>query len=160
MRLFPLLALEDKGRSMSLTLADLKLLEEKGDIEAAIAQCEQASKGWFEEEEDFRIKCALELKEAKIKYNNRVKKSSGGGGSSSHSSGGSGAKKGTNKITGPNVGRSTAASSGPTSLSGIGGGGWSTVKKPSGTTNSVNKKGPATNSGFAAAFGGSDSEDD
>ena len=39
---------------------------------------------------------ALDLKEAKSKYNNRVKKNSSGGGG--------GSKTGTNKITGANVG--------------------------------------------------------
>jgi polyhydroxyalkanoate synthesis regulator phasin len=43
-RLQPLLALEEKGRSMSLTLADLKTLEEKSDIERGLAEYEQASR--------------------------------------------------------------------------------------------------------------------
>lgn len=43
-RLQPLLLLEEKGRSMSLTLADLKTLEEKSDIERRLVEYEQASR--------------------------------------------------------------------------------------------------------------------
>lgn len=124
----------------------VQLLEEKVDLEAALSACEQASRGWFEEQEDFTAMAALDLKEAKVRYNNRVKK---GG-----SSGSSGGKTGTNKITGSLAGRGGGPSSGGYST-----GGWSSVKKPSGTTNSVNKKAPGSSSGFAAAFAGSDSDD-
>ncbi|KAJ1407382.1 hypothetical protein B484DRAFT_337264 [Ochromonadaceae sp. CCMP2298] len=54
-RLFPLQILEDKGRSMSLTLQDLKTLEEKSDIEDAIRSYEYASRGWFQEDADFEV---------------------------------------------------------------------------------------------------------
>ena len=45
LKLLPLLTLEEKGNSMSLTLADLKTLSEKPDIEANIIRLETASKG-------------------------------------------------------------------------------------------------------------------
>lgn len=43
-RLQPLYALEEKGRSMSLTLADLKALEEKHELEERIIEYENASR--------------------------------------------------------------------------------------------------------------------
>lgn len=130
MRLFPLLALEDKGRSMSLTLADLKTLEEKSDIEDAIHGLEAASRGWFVEEADFSAMCQTEAQEARDKYNKKaaagVKKPSGGSSSL-------GSKAG--------AGKSTAT-------------GWGTVtgkKAASGGAGSSGAK-KATSSGFAAAF--------
>lgn len=66
-RLLPLLALEDKGRSLSLTMADLKLLEEKSEIESRILDLENRSRGWFEDETDFQVMCAYEIEEAKSK---------------------------------------------------------------------------------------------
>jgi hypothetical protein len=67
LRLFPLLALEDKGRSMSLTMSDLKLIEEKSDLEARIFELENSSRGWFEDESDFQAMCEFEVNEAKAK---------------------------------------------------------------------------------------------
>ncbi len=46
LKMLPLIALEDKGRSMSLSLADLQAVGEKGEIEEKIAQMENASRGW------------------------------------------------------------------------------------------------------------------
>jgi hypothetical protein len=73
LKLLPLLAVEDKGRSMSLTLADLKTLEQKSDIEEKINGLETASRGWFEDEEDFQSKVEIEIKEAKTKYDSKTK---------------------------------------------------------------------------------------
>ena len=53
--------------------ADLKVLEEKPDLENAIAELESASRGWFQEEADFQEMCAFEEKEAKSKYALKVK---------------------------------------------------------------------------------------
>ncbi len=47
-KLLALAALEDGGRSMSLTLADLKTLEQRGDIEGELKQLEANSKNWFD----------------------------------------------------------------------------------------------------------------
>lgn len=86
-------ALEEKARSMSLTMvgitlllfvhlvdaysllnqADLKVLEEKSDVEKAIADLETGSRGWFEAEEDFLAMCKAEEKEAKQKYAAKMK---------------------------------------------------------------------------------------
>jgi len=66
-KLIPLLALEERGRSMSLTLADLKTLEEKSEIENKIIELENLSRGWFEDEKDFQIKCDLDIQESKVK---------------------------------------------------------------------------------------------
>jgi hypothetical protein len=144
-RLIPLQALEDKGRSMSLTLADLKTLEEKSDIEAAIAHAESLSRGWFETEEDFRTKCLLDEKEAKAKYNAKVKSQAG-----KKPSGSLGSKTGT-------VGRTGGGSS---SYSASSASSWSTVavKKSSGGSTAAAPKKAA--SGFAAAFGDDDSDSD
>lgn len=136
LKLLPLLALEDKGRSMSLTLADLKSLEEKSELETKIQQLENASRGWFEDDADFAAKCAAVEKEAQAKW--AAKKTQGSG-----SKGGGGGSKG---------GLGSGGSRG-------GAGGWSTVAVKS----SVSKKptsGPSKASGFAAAFGGGDSDSD
>ena len=53
--------------------ADLKILEEKPDLEKAIAELEASSRGWFEEEADFMDMCKFEEKEAKGKYALKVK---------------------------------------------------------------------------------------
>lgn len=91
LKLFPLLALEEKGRSMSLTLADLKQLEPKADLESEIKELEGACRGWFEEEEVFQERCNQVEKEAKAKY--KAKKAAGGDAKKAGSS--SGAKSGT-----------------------------------------------------------------
>ena len=167
LRLLPLLLLEDKGRSCSLTLADLKTLEEKSDLEEKIAGLEAASRGWWEDDADFDAKCRvgalacrlvrprgllshppppssplfplllqLEEKEAKAKYNAKLKATAG--------------KKGTGLSgkpgTGSAVGRGTA------------GGGWSTVKTSGTKAGGTAKKATGTG-GFAAAFG-ADSDSD
>jgi hypothetical protein len=54
--LLPLIELEKKGRSMSLTMDDLTVLRDKPDIEDDISKLEAASRGWFEEEEDFQAR--------------------------------------------------------------------------------------------------------
>ena len=76
-KVLPMMALEDKGRSMSLTLADLKSIEEKSDIENDIAHLESVSRGWFEDEADFILKCKIEEKEAKSRYNAKLKAQAG-----------------------------------------------------------------------------------
>jgi hypothetical protein len=135
------MALEDKGRSMSLTLADLKSIEEKSDIETDIALLENASRGWFEEEADFVLKCKIEEKEAKARYAAKVKAQAGKGGGQKSSS--SGASK---------------TSSTQRSSSSVGPGGWSSigVKKAAPAGSSGAKK--TASSGFAAAFGDEDSD--
>jgi polyhydroxyalkanoate synthesis regulator phasin len=137
LKLFPLIALEDKGRSMSLTLADLKTLEPKSDIEEAIRSLENASRGWFLGDEEFQSMCRAIEREATAKY--AAKKGAG-----------SGAKK-----TG---GSSSAGSAGASKSSS----GWGTVtsKKGSSSSNSSSSVGAkkAAGSSFAAAFGGGDSD--
>ena len=51
----------------------MKVLEEKPDLEKAIAELEASSRGWFEEEADFLEMCKFEEKEAKSKYALKVK---------------------------------------------------------------------------------------
>lgn len=141
-KVIPLMALEDKGRSMSLTLADLKSIEEKSDIETDITLLENASRGWFEDEADFQLKCKIEEKEAKARYAAKVKAQAGKGGGQKSAS--SGASKTTTQ-------RSSSSNS-------VGPGGWSSigVKKAAPSGPSGAKK--ASSSGFAAAFGDEDSD--
>ena len=147
-KVLPMMALEDKGRSMSLTLADLKSIEEKSDIETDIAHLESVSRGWFEDEADFLLKCKVEEKEAKSRYNAKLKAQAGKKGGGSASSG----------ILSGNRGTQKSSSSG--SSSSVGAGGWSSigVKKPTNTSSIGVKK--VASSGFAAAFGGGDSDSD
>mmetsp|Transcript_28344 Transcript_28344/g.39030 ORF Transcript_28344/g.39030 Transcript_28344/m.39030 type:complete len:459 (+) Transcript_28344:10-1386(+) len=142
-KLLSMQALEDKGRSMSLTLADLKVLEEKSDVEKAVSELEAASRGWLELEEDFVEMCKYEEKEAKLKYNQRVK---------AKQQQPAGAKKAATGTTGKTssgvIKYATGASNSNAWMqsigkgSGGGGGG--------GYTTSTAKK--ATSSGFASAF--------
>lgn len=140
------MALEDKGRSMSLTLADLKSIEEKSDIETDIALLENASRGWFEDEDDFASKCKIEVKEAKSRYAAKVKAQAGKKGGGSSSAGVLSGKTGTQR------------SSSSASSSSAGSGGWASigVKKATPAGSSGAKK--TSSSGFAAAFGDSDSD--
>lgn len=146
-KLFAMAALEEKGRSMSLTMADLKILEEKSAIEEDVAALEEASRMWFETEAEFKARCDLDAREAKTKYNARVKtaaaKGKSGAGNQSKSAGAS--RPGSSGMT---VGRSVVA-----------GNSWSTVaKKPSGAGGgSSGGGGKKAGSSFAAAFG-SDSD--
>jgi hypothetical protein len=131
-------ALEDKGRSVSLTLADLKALEEKFDIEDRIQGYERASRGWFDTEEEFQPLCDALAKEARTKYAAKVK--SQGGGKKVVAG-----KSGTQGRTGG--GASSWAVAGSTKKAGYSSS--SAAKKPSGGGRS---------GGFAAAFGDSDSD--
>jgi hypothetical protein len=67
-KLYPLASLEEKSRSISLTMADLKQLEEKSNFEEEIKKLQEASKGWFEDLEDFNERCHFEETEAKRTY--------------------------------------------------------------------------------------------
>jgi polyhydroxyalkanoate synthesis regulator phasin len=75
-KLMALEALEDKRRSMSLTLTDLKSLEEKPDLEAAIGDLERAGRGWFLDDLDFQEMCNIEKEEAIRSYKASLKTSS------------------------------------------------------------------------------------
>jgi|EP01033_Poteriospumella_lacustris_P012198 hypothetical protein len=83
---FPLQSLEDKQRSMTLTLADLKQVQLKTDLEAQIKELELSSRGWFQDEEDFQERCEAVQAAAKAKFKAKSadakKKPSTGGGSS------------------------------------------------------------------------------
>lgn len=136
-RLFPLLAMEDKQRSMSLTLADLKLLEEKPDLEQQIISLQQQSKGWFEEDAaSFTERCQYEEAEAKRVYKHRQSEKKGGSGG--------GAKT---------AAKPTASFSSSSA--------WTTVSKKPGSSASAGRGGAAgkkATSSFAAAFD-NDSDD-
>ena len=52
-KLLGLKALEEKQKNMSLTMADLQALGEKGEIEETVEELERKSRCWFETDEDF-----------------------------------------------------------------------------------------------------------
>lgn len=138
-KLLPLQALEDKGRSMSLTLADLKKLEPKPDIENTILQLEQSSRGWFVEDADFQQMCLFERQQA-IKTHNTVCGKTLISGTKKGGNSSIGSTRGTNSI----------------------GGSWSTATAKKGAAGSSSGPGGAFRkpaNGFAAAFDGSDSDD-
>ena len=137
--------MEEKGRGMALTLADLQVVGERSEIEEKVNQLETVSRGWWEEDADFQAKCKQEEKDAKIKYNAKVKALAG--------------KKGTG-LSGKAGTGTQGKMGGSSSSSGSSyGGGWSTAgtaacKKP--TTSGAKK---VTGASFAAAFG-ADSDSD
>ena len=125
---------------MSLTLADLKQIEEKSDLENQIKEYENASRYWFDDEEDFLKLCKLEEIEANKKYQARLKASQDKKKSSSTSK--------SSSSTQNKIGSYSSASSS-----------WSTIgtsKKKSSSTSTTKK---SSGSGFSAAFGG-DSDSD
>ncbi len=136
-RLFPLQALEDKGRSISLTLNDLKTLEEKDVIVDQISQMQNASRGWFEEDSVFELMCEYEEKEAMKKYK---------------------AKKDATKSK--NVNRKSGIGSSSSSRSASGSNSWNTIGKSTGSRAATSSSAPAKKSGFAAAFADDDSSDE
>ena len=159
-RLLPLEALEEKGRSMKLTLQDLKTLEEKADIEEQMylpakynssalnfynrhlfskfflhsVQMQNASRGWFEEEGVFQEMCQSEEKEARKKYKSKM--ASGKSKSMQKKSSGIGGSSSR-----------TAAS------------GWATVGSRGGSRPTASSA-PSKKSGFAEAFVDSSSDED
>ena len=94
-KLLPLQALEGKAKGGFLTLAETKALTEKEEIESEIEQLEEASCGWFEEDDAFEAR----LQRSRDKFNAKFVKKGGGGGKTSSSS----AKKGTGKTGSGNV---------------------------------------------------------
>lgn len=76
-KVFTLEPLEEKSRQMSLTLAELKALEEKHHSEMLITSLEQRSREWFQEDSDHLLRCENEKQAAKVKYLSKVKSKSG-----------------------------------------------------------------------------------
>jgi hypothetical protein len=134
LKLLALQPLEEKQRAQSLTMAELKMLEPKPDIEEAIRGLEQASKGWFADEEIFRSSCENEERLAREKYaaskRDASKKKTG---SSASSTGTAGRASG-------------GARAAPSALD------WSTVGVKRAVKPSAAKSAPRGGSGFAAAF--------
>ena len=98
-KLLPLLALEGKSKGGFLTLAETKALAEKEEIENEIEHLEEASYGWFEEEDAFEER----LQKSRDKFNAKYGKKSGSGKASAKKSsaagknGGAGGKNSVNK---------------------------------------------------------------
>jgi hypothetical protein len=81
-KLLPLQVLEGKAKGGFLTLAETRALTEKEEIESEIEQLEEASYGWFEEEDAFEAR----LQRSRDKFNAKFGKKSGGSKASSSSS--------------------------------------------------------------------------
>lgn len=138
LKLFPLLALEEKSRSMTLTLADLKQLEPKSDLEAEIKALQIESRGWFQDEDDFQERCSNVEAAAKLKYKSKSAAD---------------AKKKTSSSTG-----TQKSGVRPT---GAGLSGWSTVAaKKSGSSSFASGAKKSSGGSNFSALGGADSDDD
>ena len=76
----PLCAIEDSARGRLMTLAETRAVTEKEELETEIAHLEEASCGWFEDEESFTAR----VKKSREKFASKFGKSkrSGGGVSS------------------------------------------------------------------------------
>ena len=133
-KLMRIARLEDKQKSIQLTIADLTTIGEKAETLEELKQLENECRGWFEDDEDFAARCEYEAEEARaefmkaapVKKSHGVAKKSGGGKSL-----GSARLQGSNIFS--NIGKAGAFRSGQ-----------SNAKVP------AKKK---TNSGFASAFG-------
>lgn len=77
-KLLPLQVLEGKAKGGFLTIAETKALAEKEEIESEIEQLEEASYGWFEEEDAFEAR----LQKSREKFNAKFGKKNGGGNAS------------------------------------------------------------------------------
>mmetsp|Transcript_16823 Transcript_16823/g.25295 ORF Transcript_16823/g.25295 Transcript_16823/m.25295 type:complete len:450 (-) Transcript_16823:143-1492(-) len=142
-QLQPLYALEERSRSVALTLADLKTLEGKSDMESRVAELKERSRCWFESDEEFSKRCEYEEALGKSKYEASRKKLSAGKKKSAVTS-----KSGTQG----RIATSTNSTSSWTTNIG---------KKKTVTSNRVQSSGKAVGGGgFAAAFGGDSSDDD
>ena len=82
-KLLPLLALEGKAKGGFLTLAETKALTEKEEIESEIEHLEEASYGWFEEEDAFEER----LQKSRDKFNAKYAKKGSGKASGKKTSG-------------------------------------------------------------------------
>jgi len=67
-RLMAMNTLELKGKTNSLTLADLKTLEGKDEVIEQITRHENGSRCWFQDEDEFAEQCAAVEQEAAAKY--------------------------------------------------------------------------------------------
>lgn len=63
--------LEDKGRTMSLTLADLKKIEPKPELEQKLLMLQQSSRCWFEDDEEFELRCNTDMEVIKSKLSKK-----------------------------------------------------------------------------------------
>ena len=116
--------MEAKSRNTPLTLADLKIIEEKPDLIEEVDRYETASRGWFCEDAEFQLQCAATEKEAIKKFEKRLNSK-------------------------PKSKKSTSSSTSTTKSTG---GGWSTAGSASGKKTTASVKPTPTTSGFAAAF--------
>ena len=93
-KLVPLLALEGKAKGGFLTLAETRALAEKEEIENEIEHLEEASYGWFEEEDAFEER----LQKSRDKFNAKYGKKSSGKASAKKSSAAGRAGGGANNV--------------------------------------------------------------
>lgn len=67
--------MEAKSRNVPLTIADLKIIEEKPDLLQEIQRYELASKGWFIDDKEFQVQCEYAVAEANKKFQKRLSSS-------------------------------------------------------------------------------------
>eukprot|EP01082_Thalassiosira_pseudonana_P000102 g76.t1 g76 contig1:188896-189408(-) len=79
-KLLPLQALEDSSKGRLLTLSETKALTGKEEIEQEIERLEEASYGWFEEEDAFRER----IQQSRDKFEAKHMRTKRGGGVESH----------------------------------------------------------------------------
>lgn len=77
----PLLKLESDAKGRLLSLKETTTLARKDEIEEEIADLEDNSRGWFEEDEDFQVRVDASRAQAKARATRKVVKKAGGGGS-------------------------------------------------------------------------------
>lgn len=157
MKLLALQAVEDKGRSCSLTLADLKMLEEKSALEDSLAAVERSSKGWFETEEEFNAMIQCDIRDAAAKYAAKVKANKNNSSKKGSSGQGNPPRKPTATSSSSSAGYSTSSSH-------VAGNNWSNIGVKKVVHNNTKKASAASGGGggggFAAAFDGGDSDSD
>mmetsp|Transcript_25195 Transcript_25195/g.59948 ORF Transcript_25195/g.59948 Transcript_25195/m.59948 type:complete len:688 (+) Transcript_25195:249-2312(+) len=76
-KVMPLCAIEDNAKGRLMTLAETRAVTEKEELETEIAQLEEASCGWFEDEESFTARVEASRKKFASQFG-RSKRSGGG----------------------------------------------------------------------------------
>lgn len=97
-KLLPLRALEEASKGRLLSLNETKALTEKDEIENEIEKFEEASCGWFEDEETFRERIRRSRERFEAKYDTKRKQQRSGGGKGGIRSASGGRVSGNNTV--------------------------------------------------------------
>ncbi|KAL7534263.1 hypothetical protein ACHAXR_006902 [Thalassiosira sp. AJA248-18] len=93
-KLLPLVALEESSRGRLLTLSETRSLTDKEEMESEISRLEEASCGWFEDEEIFQER----LSRSREKFDSKFSRSKRSGGKAAIRSVGKGGIGGANAV--------------------------------------------------------------